>query len=151
MISWLFEREKKKRQKHVARNVKRCNKTDIYKVCFPMCSQPTVSNGSNPPGRFLSSLSICLVGYIQAPPQCLLLRPSFPSPHPRRQLVFNTIPPHSRHQTGMEIRCKSVPTFPACEHLSEPRAPATVPRSVWVTLACCQLGSGVWCSLAVVR
>lgn len=47
----------------------------------------------------------------------------------------------------MEIRCKSIPSFLACKHLSELGALVTVLRSVWVTLDLCQFGSEVWRSL----
>ncbi len=104
------------------------------------------ANGADPnslqrlkASRMLYVISVNLLSGIE--PTCPLSHPSFHLPHPRRQL--NAIPLHSRHLAGMEIRCKSGPTFLACKHLSELRALVTVRRSVWGTLDHCQFGSTV--------
>lgn len=100
-----------------------------------MEQMPAVSNRSNPPGRFLSFVS--LLSGINPPlsslsslfSTSLILEDSwFLAPSHLTPGIY-----------AMEMRCKSVPTFLACKHLSEPRALVTVLRSVGVTLDHCQL------------
>lgn len=142
MTAWERDGERKKKTSAAINS-----KMDMNMLFCPLLYPrfvwiPTVSNGSNPSGMLLSSLSIYLVGYS---PEATL--PSFCAHLPRRQLAlffFYHHPPHSRHLTGMEMRCKSVCSFQACSHLSEPSTPVTVLRSVSGTLDPRQFGSDGW-------
>lgn len=150
MIPWLSERD----QRHTASNEKCCNNRQTSghecAICtFLMCawdahrSNPNSFQRLKPSRMLLLSLSIYLVG-----PRCTLLPHATSLPSSLEDSCsFNAVLPYFRHLTGMEIRCKSTPSFPACTHLSKLRALVTVTRSVGVTPDRCQFGSEVWWSL----
>lgn len=152
MIPWLFERDQ--RHKRTVSNERCCNnwQTRAHEcaICtFLTCgwdahrSHPNSFQRLKPSRMPLLSLSIYLVG-----PRYTLLPHTTSLPSSLEDSCSsNAVLPYFRHLTGMEMRCKSTPSFPACTHLSKLRALVTATRSVGVTPDRCQFGSEVWWSL----